>query len=163
WRRSTRQPGTGVMSMVMAVSFQRYGRLYYLDPGEHTPAVGDKVLVPTDAGPGGAEGLWGPQYGSGGVRGLPVWGGIASEERPARDRAESGPQGRGQGGREEGDPASPAADEGGCGRLPGSGRPVHDLLLGAASGGLPCAGPGSGQDPVRARRAASARRQGRGA
>ena len=38
--------------MMMAVSFTRYGRLYYLDPGTHTPKVGDKVLVPTD---GGAE------------------------------------------------------------------------------------------------------------
>ena len=34
--------------MVMAVSFERYGRLYYLDPGAHTPRVGDKVLVPTE-------------------------------------------------------------------------------------------------------------------
>ena len=30
----------------MAVSFERYGRLYYLDPGAHKPAIGDKVLVP---------------------------------------------------------------------------------------------------------------------
>ena len=41
--------------MVMAVAFTRYGRLYYLDPGEHTPRVGDKVLVPTDDGPEVAE------------------------------------------------------------------------------------------------------------
>ena len=37
--------------MVMAVSFERYGRLYYLDPGAHTPRVGDKVLVPDQRGP----------------------------------------------------------------------------------------------------------------
>ena len=36
------------MGMMMAVSFERSGRLYYLDPGMYTPAVGDKVLVPTD-------------------------------------------------------------------------------------------------------------------
>jgi hypothetical protein len=35
----------------MAVSFERYGRLYYLDPGGHEPKIGDKVLVPTDGGP----------------------------------------------------------------------------------------------------------------
>jgi len=31
--------------MMMAVSFERYGRLYYLDPGAHSPGIGDKVLV----------------------------------------------------------------------------------------------------------------------
>ncbi len=39
------------MPRVMAVSFERYGRLYYLDPGEADYHVGDKVLVPTDSGP----------------------------------------------------------------------------------------------------------------
>ena len=51
------------MGMMMAVSFERYGRLYYLDPGPHTPAVGDKVLVPTDAGPGGGRVHLGPAVG----------------------------------------------------------------------------------------------------
>ena len=37
------------MGMLCAVSFNRYGRLYYLDPGEFTPAVGDRVLVPDRA------------------------------------------------------------------------------------------------------------------
>ena len=61
--------------MMMAVSFQRSGRLYYLDPGPYTPAVGDKVLVPTDSGPEVAECIWAPQYvddeigGPAGVRG----------------------------------------------------------------------------------------------
>ena len=41
------------MARVMAVSFERYGRLYYLDPGEHDYRVGDRVLVPTDSGPRG--------------------------------------------------------------------------------------------------------------
>ena len=43
------------MGMMMAVAFQRYGRLYYLDPGPYSPAVGDRVLVPTDSGPEVAE------------------------------------------------------------------------------------------------------------
>ena len=38
------------MPRVMAVSFERYGRLYYLDPGERTFHVGDRVLVPTESG-----------------------------------------------------------------------------------------------------------------
>ena len=39
------------MGMVCAVSFERYGRLYYFDPGPYSPTIGDKVLVPTDDGP----------------------------------------------------------------------------------------------------------------
>ena len=52
---------SGAVGMVMAVTFKRYGRLYYLDPGEHRPQVGDKVLVPTDDGPEVAECVWAPQ------------------------------------------------------------------------------------------------------
>src|SRR5262249_27898239 len=48
--------------MMMAVSFERYGRLYYLDPGPYQPVVGSKVLVPTDAGPEVAECVWAPQW-----------------------------------------------------------------------------------------------------
>ena len=47
--------------MMMAVSFQRRGRLYYLDPGQYKPSVGTKVLVPTDSGPEVAECIWAPQ------------------------------------------------------------------------------------------------------
>ena len=43
------------MARVMAVSFERYGRLYYLDPGERDYSVGDRVLVPTDSGSEVAE------------------------------------------------------------------------------------------------------------
>ncbi|MFD8557385.1 PSP1 domain-containing protein [Streptosporangium canum] len=71
--------------MIMAVSFTRYGRLYYLDPGEHTPKVGDKVLVPTDAGPEVAECVWAPQWTSEEVGGLPLCAGLADEEHLARD------------------------------------------------------------------------------
>ncbi|WP_433445566.1 PSP1 domain-containing protein [Nonomuraea sp. CA-141351] len=71
----------------MAVSFTRYGRLYYLDPGEHSPKVGDKVLVPTDSGPEVAECVWAPQYTSEDIDGLPVCAGLAGEEHLARDEA----------------------------------------------------------------------------
>ena len=73
------------MGMMMAVSFQRSGRLYYLDPGSYTPAVGDKVLVPTDAGPEVAECIWAPQYVDDEIGGLPVCAGLATEEHLSRD------------------------------------------------------------------------------
>jgi len=73
------------MSRVMAVSFTRYGKLYYLDPGEHSPRVGDKVLVPTDAGPEVAECVWAPEEVPEEIGGLPVCAGFAGEEHFARD------------------------------------------------------------------------------
>lgn len=69
----------------MAVAFTRYGRLYYLDPGEHSPRVGDKVLVPTDDGPEVAECIWAPQWVSDDVDGLPVCAGVATDEHLERD------------------------------------------------------------------------------
>ena len=48
--------------MLCAVSFNRYGRLYYFDAGDLSPSVGDKVLVPTDDGPEVAECVWAPQW-----------------------------------------------------------------------------------------------------
>jgi cell fate regulator YaaT (PSP1 superfamily) len=74
------------MGMMMAVSFERYGRLYYLDPGPHMPTVGAKVLVPTDSGPEVAECVWAPQWVDEDVAGLPVCAGIASEEDLAKDQ-----------------------------------------------------------------------------
>src|SRR5450631_702208 len=68
------------MGMMMAVSFERHGRLYYLDPGPYTPAIGDRVLVPTDSGPEVAECVWAPQWISDDVGGLPECAGIATEE-----------------------------------------------------------------------------------
>jgi cell fate regulator YaaT (PSP1 superfamily) len=73
------------MSMVMAVSFERYGRLYYLDPGAHTPRVGDKVLVPTDDGPELAECVWAPAVVDDEVGGLPTLAGLATDEDVKRD------------------------------------------------------------------------------
>jgi cell fate regulator YaaT (PSP1 superfamily) len=73
------------MGMMMAVSFQRSGRLYYLDPGPYTPAVGDMVLVPTDSGPEVAECIWAPQYVDDEIGGLPVCAGLATEDDLSRD------------------------------------------------------------------------------
>ena len=77
----------GDVGMMMAVSFERSGRLYYLDPGPYTPAVGDKVLVPTDAGPEVAECIWASQYVDDEITGLPVCAGLATEEHLGRDEA----------------------------------------------------------------------------
>ncbi|HEV8220042.1 MAG TPA: regulatory iron-sulfur-containing complex subunit RicT [Streptosporangiaceae bacterium] len=73
--------------MMMAVSFERYGRLYYLDPGAHKPAIGDKVLVPTDSGPEVAECVWAPQWVPEDIDGLPVCEGIATDDDLARDES----------------------------------------------------------------------------
>jgi cell fate regulator YaaT (PSP1 superfamily) len=73
------------MGMMMAVSFERRGRLYYLDPGPYTPAVGTMVLVPTDAGPEVAECIWAPQWIDDDIGGLPVCAGLATDEHLARN------------------------------------------------------------------------------
>src|SRR5919109_5366378 len=73
------------MGMLCAVSFNRYVRLYYFDPGDLRPAVGDKVLVPTDDGPEVAECVWAPQWVSEDIGGLPVCEGPAAEEHLERD------------------------------------------------------------------------------
>src|SRR6266436_2041812 len=75
------------MGMMMAISFERYGRLYYLDPGEHAPKIGDKVLVPTDSGPEVAECVWAPQWVSDDISGLPVCAGLAGEGDLERNEA----------------------------------------------------------------------------
>lgn len=71
--------------MVCAVSFERYGRLYYLNPGTHSPGVGDKVLVPTDEGPEVAECVWAPQWVDEDTDGYPTMVGPASEQDLDRD------------------------------------------------------------------------------
>jgi cell fate regulator YaaT (PSP1 superfamily) len=75
------------MGMMMAVSFQRNGRLYYLDPGPHQPAVGTKVLVPTDTGPEVAECIWAPQWVDDEIGGLPVCAGLATDSDLSRDES----------------------------------------------------------------------------
>jgi len=71
--------------MIMAVSFTRYGRLYYLDPGDHRPAIGDRVLFPTDGGGEVAECVWSPQYVADEIGGLPVMAGFAQPDDLDRD------------------------------------------------------------------------------
>ncbi|WP_327023177.1 PSP1 domain-containing protein [Micromonospora sp. NBC_01739] len=73
------------MGMLCAVSFQRYGRLYYLDPGDLRPQVGDKVLVPTDDGPEVAECVWAAQWVTEDTDGFPKLAGLAQEEDLRRD------------------------------------------------------------------------------
>jgi cell fate regulator YaaT (PSP1 superfamily) len=85
-------PTLGPMAQVMAVSFERYGRLYYLDPGAGSYAVGDRVLVPTESGPEVAECIWAPEWvddAETGFVNLPVCAGLASPadlERNAANR-----------------------------------------------------------------------------
>lgn len=71
--------------MLCAVSFNRYGRLYYLDPGEFRPQVGDRVLVPTDDGPEVAECVWAAQWVDEDTSGFPTLAGIAGEDDLRRD------------------------------------------------------------------------------
>ncbi len=74
------------MTRVMAVSFLRYGRLYYLDPGQGSYRVGQKVLVPTESGPEVAECVWAPEeVDDDGLADLPVCAGAASEKDLQRD------------------------------------------------------------------------------
>jgi cell fate regulator YaaT (PSP1 superfamily) len=74
--------------MLCAVSFNRYGRLYYLDPGELRPQVGDRVLVPTDDGTEVAECVWAPQWVSEETEGFPKLAGIATERDLRRDETQ---------------------------------------------------------------------------
>ena len=73
------------MGMLCAVSFNRYGRLYYLDPGDLAIGVGDKVLVPTDDGPEVAECVWAPQWVSEDTDGFPRVAGLAVDDDLRRD------------------------------------------------------------------------------
>ncbi|MDT4914263.1 MAG: hypothetical protein QOC66_3391 [Pseudonocardiales bacterium] len=64
--------------MICAVVFQPQGRLYYADPGELRPQVGDHVLYPTDDGPEVAQVMWAPQWVSEEIGGLPLLAGTAT-------------------------------------------------------------------------------------
>src|SRR3954464_8448388 len=75
----------GPMGMLCAVSFNRYGRLYYFDPGEFRPQVGDRVLIGTDDGPEVAECVWAPQWVSEDTDDFPKLLGIAGAEDVHRD------------------------------------------------------------------------------
>lgn len=71
--------------MLCAVSFARYGRLYYLAPGPYSPRVGDKVLVATDAGSEVAECIWAPQEVGDAATGAPELAGLAGPYDLERD------------------------------------------------------------------------------
>jgi cell fate regulator YaaT (PSP1 superfamily) len=73
------------MGMLCAVSFNRYGRLYYFDPGDLRPNVGDRVLVPTDDGPEVAECVWAPQWVDEETDGFPRLAGMATDDDLRRD------------------------------------------------------------------------------
>ena len=72
--------------MLCAVSFNRYGRLYYFNPGSLSFGVGDRVLVPTDDGPEVAECMWAPQWVSEDTDGFPALLGVAADADLERDR-----------------------------------------------------------------------------
>ncbi|MFG1920509.1 stage 0 sporulation family protein [Cryptosporangium sp. NPDC048952] len=74
------------MGMLCAVTFARYGRLYYADPGSYSPAVGDWVLVATDDGDEVAQCVWAPQWVSEETSGFPVLAGLASAADLSRDK-----------------------------------------------------------------------------
>jgi cell fate regulator YaaT (PSP1 superfamily) len=73
------------MGMLCAVAFNRYGRLYYLDPGDFSPRVGDKVLVPTDDGFQVAECVWAAQWIDEDTSGFPRLAGLAQDVDLRRD------------------------------------------------------------------------------
>src|SRR5689334_7881913 len=73
------------MGMLCAVSFNRYGRLFYFDPGEFRPGVGDLVLVPTDDGPQVAECVWAPEWVDEETEGFPRLLGLATADDLRRD------------------------------------------------------------------------------
>jgi cell fate regulator YaaT (PSP1 superfamily) len=71
--------------MLCAVSFERYGRLYYADPGGLRPTVGDRVLLPTDDEPVVAECVWSAQWVSDDTEGFPRLAGLAGSADLERD------------------------------------------------------------------------------
>jgi cell fate regulator YaaT (PSP1 superfamily) len=73
------------MGMLCAVSFNRYGRLFYLDPAGYEVKVGDRVLVPTDDGPEVAECVWAAQWVSEETSGFPQVVGLAGGDDMRRD------------------------------------------------------------------------------
>lgn len=74
------------MARVMAVTFEQYGQLHYLDPGATQWRVGDMVLYPTEAGPEVVQVVWAPEEtDSENLTGLPLCAGRAGEVDLQRD------------------------------------------------------------------------------
>lgn len=71
----------------MAVAFERYGQLHYLDPGGRDYAVGDWVLYPTADGNELAQCVWAPEESRESFGHLPVCAGPATASDHARDAA----------------------------------------------------------------------------
>lgn len=69
----------------MAVTFSRYGRLYYLEAGEQVYRVGEPVLVPTMDGPEVATVVWPPTPVPDDIGGLPSCSGRAEQQHLDRD------------------------------------------------------------------------------
>lgn len=65
--------------MMCAVVFQPRGRLYYADPGDLAPQVGDHVLYPTDEGEEVAQVVWAPEFVSDSIAALPVLSALAAK------------------------------------------------------------------------------------
>lgn len=77
------------MARVMAVAFERYGQLHYLDPGERDYRVGDWVMYPTADGNELAQCVWAPEEATTSFGDLPLCAGEAGpadHERDARNR-----------------------------------------------------------------------------
>jgi cell fate regulator YaaT (PSP1 superfamily) len=72
---------------MMAVTFTKAGRLYYLDAGAHAPRVGDLVLFPTSTTPEVCQVVWGPEWVEDEIGGLPVCAGLATDADVQRDEA----------------------------------------------------------------------------
>ncbi|CAL8975139.1 hypothetical protein TESS_TESS_00770 [Tessaracoccus sp. O5.2] len=73
------------MARVMAVAFERYGQLHYLDPGDRAYRVGDWVRYPTPDGVEVAQVVWAADDVAGPVEGLPLCPGPATEQDLRRD------------------------------------------------------------------------------
>ncbi len=73
------------MTRVMAVTFEQYGQLHYLDAGPQQYRVGEQVLYPTAEGAEVAQVVWAPEH-TVLDQELPLCGGLASPADLARDQ-----------------------------------------------------------------------------
>jgi cell fate regulator YaaT (PSP1 superfamily) len=73
------------MGQLCAVGFHRYGRLFYFDPGDLRPVVGDRVLVDTEDGPAVAECVWASEWVGEDTSAFPRLLGMAGPEDLRRD------------------------------------------------------------------------------
>ena len=100
------------MPMMCAVSFERYGRLYYFDAGDLRRAVGDKVLVPDRRGPRGRRVRLGAQWVDEPVTPARLVG-LATDADLARDERHRALRAEARKVRQEAGPRARPADEAG--------------------------------------------------